>query len=91
MGSVLLGLMLQGIMNVCRRSIEYCLEYLSDEHADKILHIQVLSVILTKATSGEATTTSSSAPARLRVALKYSSSSFKLSVRVVTVSVTFTV
>ena len=52
--------------------------------------LRVVSVMVTKATSGEPTTTASGITGRLRVALKYSSSSTNLLVRVVTESVTFT-
>ena len=50
--------------------------------------IRVSSVMVTKATFGVPTTTSAGVPGRLRVALKYSSSSTVLSSRVFTASVT---
>ena len=55
-----------------------------------ISNIRVVSVMVTKATSGEPTATASCAKGRLRVALKYSSGSTKLSSLVVTGTVTVT-
>ena len=55
-----------------------------------VSNIQVLSMMVTIATSGEPTATPSCPPGRLRVALKYSSGSTKLSSLVATGTVTVT-
>ena len=55
-------------------------------------NIRVVSLIVTKAIFADGSmTTSPGAPGMLRVALKYSSSSTKLSLRVSTETITFTV
>ena len=55
-----------------------------------VSNVQELSMMVTKATSGEPTDTASCAKGRLRVALKYSSGSKKLSTLVVTGTATIT-